>query len=146
MTHFHSQYCISLHHQGPEFYDPRVRFRDIVLLGFSILIKTCLIEQKLSMKGEVQLQPPAVMQNPSDSDPLLHNRRKRMGLREALVRSRMRKKTLRLDYSPVVEFASKAIPTQVKTPAKDFKFMPNFLIFWVELLNCEIWAFPCKII
>lgn len=25
------------------------------------------------MKGEVQLQPPAVMQNPSDSDPLLHN-------------------------------------------------------------------------
>ncbi|KAG5039308.1 hypothetical protein JHK82_011465 [Glycine max] len=31
------------------------------------------------MKGEVQLQPPAVMQNPSDSDPLLHNQEEEDG-------------------------------------------------------------------
>ena len=61
------------------------------------------------MKGEVQLQPPVVQQNLSDSEPLLENQEEDVS---PVSSTEIKDEDLEAVHSLAVEFVLKAIPTQ----------------------------------
>jgi len=94
------------------------------------------------MKGEVQLQPPPVMQNPSDSDPLLLNQEEEED--ESPGSSGEIKgdeEDVEAGLLPCCRICLESDSDPGDNSLKSFQIYAQFSHFRLELLNSEIWAF-----
>lgn len=96
----------------------------------------------------MQLQPPAVMQNPSDSDPLLHNQEEEEEDESPGSSGEIKneEEDVEAGLLPCCRICLESDSDPGENSRKRFQICAEFFHFRVELLNCEIWAFPCKII
>jgi len=89
------------------------------------------------MKGEVQLQPPPVMQNPSDSDPLLPNQEEEESPGSS-GEIKDDEEDVEAGLLPCCRICLESDSDPGENSSKSFQIYAEFCHFRLELLNCEI--------
>jgi len=99
------------------------------------------------MKGEVQLQPPPVMQNPSDSDPLLLNQEEDDESPGSSGEIKDDEEDVEAGLLPCCRICLESDSDPGDNSCKSFQILCpifSFSVRIVKLRNMGIWAFPCK--
>lgn len=98
------------------------------------------------MKGEVQLQPPQVMQNPSDSDPLLGNQEEdESPVNYSEIKD---EEDIEAGSLPCCRICLESDSEPGESSCKSLQIYADFSHFRLELLSWGIWAighFPVKL-
>lgn len=94
------------------------------------------------MKGEVQLQPPPVMQNPSDSDPLLLNQEEEEESPGSSGEIKDDEEDVEAGLLPCCRICLESDSDPGENSCKSFQIYAEFCHFRLELLICEIRHFP----
>lgn len=92
------------------------------------------------MKGEVQLQPPPVLQNPSDSDPLLdHQEEDESPVSSSEIKD---EEDIEGGSLPCCRICLESDAEPGKYSCQCFQICAKFYL-GLKLLTCELWLFRC---